>query len=101
MFLRHALTFVRPDLGLSELLLAHADQGQGPQGVQNCSSKGKGVLRITLLTPLYVHVTEYFNCALTFHYAYGPHPPARGGIYVPGTWEMRHTTVDCTVGSAR
>jgi len=59
-FLRHALTFVRPDLGLSELLLARAGQGQGPQGVQNCSSEGKGVLRITLLTPLHVHVTEHF-----------------------------------------
>ena len=32
----------------------------------NCSSEGKGVLRITLLTPLHVHVIQYFNCALTF-----------------------------------
>ena len=28
MLLRHALTFVRPDLGLNELLLARAGQGQ-------------------------------------------------------------------------
>ena len=42
------------------------------EGQSNCSCEGKGVLRITLLTPLYVHVTEYFNCALTFHHAYGP-----------------------------
>ena len=75
MLLRHALTFVCADLGLRELPLERAGQGEGPQGVQNSSSEGKGVLRITLLNPLHVDVTEYFYCPLTFTMPLGPTRP--------------------------